>query len=265
MATKREIINWAGSGTATAILAATAFLCGVMVGYDIPRDGQETPPMTAEVQDAPASEVPANPVTISDDEIAVSVLPLPVEKEMTEAQKIFNQELERLRADRAGLIEDARRTVGYVPEGQGQESTSNVQYAAVAGSARVLDTGMIYVDGQSIALAGIIPIPPDAFCESGDGTSFDCYNWALEGLKSWVDSRDATCSLTIRGEDMTGACEIPSYDGTSVLDVGSWMVSAGIAVADPYGSGVYDEAQQMAKDTKAGIWSGKFAFDGVAN
>lgn len=263
MASKTAVLRSAGGGLGQAAMFLIAFGGGVYVGHGLDRAADAPMPVVVKEDAVPASS-PA---------VETDVLPPPVDpiappakiEEVTEAQRLFDAEVQRLHEERGRAIEEARRTFGYVPEGEGGDAVGTVRYGSIAGPAVVVDTGLISIDGQDIRIAGIIPIPPSAICEGPDGSSFDCYNWALEGVQSWVGGREATCSLMIRNETVSGACEIPSADATSVVDIGSWMVSAGLAVADPYASGLYDQAQQTAKDNKVGVWSGSFAFNGVTN
>ena len=264
-----KILQGAASGAALGTAMMLAFGFGVYFGGDI--YARHVPGAPVKASSGAVSEIVPEAGPGQPPEVRVEILPPPATgpvlapETKSRAREIFEQAYERSVAGRDD-IEDARHRFGYARQGDvSPNAGAGKTFGAVAGAARVINSGEIDVAGQAVRIGGILPIPPSAICEHDSGETFDCYNWAVDGMRSWIDGREATCALTIRGDDVVGACEIPSSDGASVVDVASWMIGAGLAVQDPTGTGIYDRAETAARAARAGIWSGFFSFSGVSS
>lgn len=258
---RKSVIHMASGAFTGAAVMAAAFIAGTMVN-----DRQPFAPV--EASDPHPEKIVA--VVPQSEAVTVSVLPPPpvepAKDHGGEAQAVFDAAYASVTSREPISVNTARTRYGYyrtgdAPPGARRDET----FGAIAGPATVLDSGAIEISGQRVSLGNIMPIPPHAICERDSGESFDCYNWAVEGMRSWINGREANCALTIRPEDVLGACEIPTADGTGLVDIGSWMVGAGIALPDPSGTGIYDRAGISAREGRVGIWSGYFAFNGVSS
>lgn len=145
-------------------------------------------------------------------------------------------------------------------EGGGDVAT---RYFSVSGPLDMTDDGAVVVDGTTILLSGMMLPGPDASCTAADGEGYDCHTWAVTGVRDHFKGKQAFCSVSEEGGVNYGLCDVLFGEGSQAIDLASWMVSAGLAVAhDVPAPSLYHEQEAQAKGQMSGLWEGTFAFGG---
>jgi endonuclease YncB( thermonuclease family) len=134
-------------------------------------------------------------------------------------------------------------------------STSTGQAAEViAGRASVIDGDTIEIRGERIRLFGIDAPETGQHCMDGEGKPYRCGQKAALVLDSRIGEGVVTCEVqdTDRYRRKVAICRVFGED------LGAWMVGLGWAVAYRSFTTRYVPAEQLAQNTKAGLWAGKF-------
>lgn len=148
------------------------------------------------------------------------------------------------------------------PESEG-EGADLPRYESLIGPAEFTDTGGLVINGRAVTLSGVLIPGEDSTCASGAGESYDCAAWAVGGLREFIGGKTASCSLTVLGDDTFGACDVMLSNDGRAIDLASWMVSAGIALAhDEPAPSLYRPQEADAQERKAGLWEGQFEIAG---
>lgn len=148
------------------------------------------------------------------------------------------------------------------PEGEGS-GTDIPRYESLIGPAMFDENGTLTINGRDVLLSGVMLPGEGSVCESGDGSSYDCEAWAAGGLREFIGGKTASCSLTVIGPNTYGACDVMLSDDGRAVDLASWMVSAGIALAnDVPAPSLYWAQENEARERKAGLWEGRFEIGG---
>lgn len=139
---------------------------------------------------------------------------------------------------------------------------ATARYVSLSGDIELGDGG-IKVAGKPVILSGVMLPPPGTECKSSSGESYDCHEWAMSGVREYISGKSASCSVSEMGDHNYGICDVVLGEGNKAIDIASWMVSAGIALAhdDPAPS-LYHDQEAAAKSRKAGMWEGTFEFNG---
>lgn len=182
----------------------------------------------------------------------------------------------------------AQQNMGYVPKGSpgevlpGMERVQSIpdawvigdsesegggeavpNYFSVSGTATFTDEGELSVNGTRILLSGALLPQPGGHCTTASDESYDCQSWAVSGLKTHIEGKTAFCSVSETNGNNYGLCDVLIGEDGKAIDLASWMVSAGIAVAyDVPAPSLYHPQELEAKTKKLGLWSGTFAFGG---
>jgi endonuclease YncB( thermonuclease family) len=124
----------------------------------------------------------------------------------------------------------------------------------VGGIARVIDGDTIDIGGTRIRLDGIDAPESKQTCQLG-GESYACGQRATEELITFMGARPVECTETgkDRNRRTIAKCRVNS------IDVGTWMVEHGWAVAFRKYSLEYVGAEDRARAAKLGMWAGTFA------
>lgn len=137
------------------------------------------------------------------------------------------------------------------------------RYESLIGPAEFTDTGGLVINDRAVTLSGVLVPDAGSSCTSGAGEPYDCATWAVGGLREFIGGKTVSCSLTIIGDDTYGACDVMLSDDGRAVDLASWMVSAGIALAnDNPATSLYHAQEADAKERKAGLWEGRFDIAG---
>ena len=123
----------------------------------------------------------------------------------------------------------------------------------LSGIARVIDGDTIEVRGTHIRLDGIDAPESKQTCEA-NGQTYACGEQATEALIVLLGARPVECTETgkDRYQRIIAKCRVDS------IDLGTWMVEHGWAVAFRKYSLEYVRAEDRARSAKLGIWAGTF-------
>lgn len=123
----------------------------------------------------------------------------------------------------------------------------------VEGSAQVVDGDTLSVNGMLLRLEGVDAPELAQTCEVG-GEHWHCGRAASDALVEWIADRRVTCVKkgVDRYQRMLARC---FADG---IDMQSWIVSKGWALAYAKYSSDYVDAENVARASRAGIWRGSF-------
>ena len=131
--------------------------------------------------------------------------------------------------------------------------------ADIVGKAKITDGDTIVINDVRIRFTGS-DAPESYFfgktqtCLDAEGQEWECGKAATVKLKELVNNQEVRCSD--EGKDRYGRTLGICYVGE--IDLQAEMVKSGIAVAYLRYSRRYEEEQNFAKRTKAGMWSGEF-------
>ena len=131
--------------------------------------------------------------------------------------------------------------------------------AEIIGKAKITDGDTIVVNDIKIRFTGS-DAPESYFfgktqtCLDAEGHEWECGKAATVKLKQLVNNQEVRCSD--EGKDRYGRTLGICYVGE--IDLQAEMVKSGMAVAYLRYSIRYEEEQNFAKKTKAGMWSGEF-------
>jgi endonuclease YncB( thermonuclease family) len=127
--------------------------------------------------------------------------------------------------------------------------------ADLAGQASVIDGDSIEIHGTNVRLFGIDAPESSQLCRNEDGAHYRCGQIASNALFDFIAKRPVECvDLDTRSwKRVVAVCNVA---GTDLAD---WMVRNGHALDWPqYSKGGYAAAQDEAKRTERGLWSGSF-------
>ena len=131
--------------------------------------------------------------------------------------------------------------------------------ADIVGKAKITDGDTIVINDVKIRFTGS-DAPESYFfgktqtCLNSKGQEWECGKAATVKLKELVNNQEVKCSD--EGKDRYGRTLGICYVGE--IDLQAEMVKSGMAVAYLRYSRRYEEEQNFAKRTKAGMWSGEF-------
>ena len=131
--------------------------------------------------------------------------------------------------------------------------------ADIVGKAKITDGDTIVINDVRIRFTGS-DAPESYFfgktqtCLNSKGQEWECGKAATVKLKELVNNQEVRCSD--EGKDRYGRTLGICYVGE--IDLQAEMVKSGMAVAYLRYSRRYEEEQNFAKRTKAGMWSGEF-------
>ena len=131
--------------------------------------------------------------------------------------------------------------------------------ADILGNAKITDGDTIVINDVRIRFTGS-DAPESYFfgktqtCLDAEGQEWECGKAATVKLKELVNNQEVRCSD--EGKDRYGRTLGICYVGE--IDLQAEMVKSGMAVAYLRYSRRYEEEQNFAKRTKAGMWSGEF-------
>lgn len=137
------------------------------------------------------------------------------------------------------------------------------RYFSLSGPISFGAMGEIIVDETQITLSGVVIPSADAQCYAGDGEAYDCMAWAQAGLNQHIAGKMAVCSVSEMMAENYALCDVMISDDGRAVDLASWAVSAGMALAnDVPARSLYHPQEADAKARGAGLWEGSFMFAG---
>jgi len=129
------------------------------------------------------------------------------------------------------------------PAAQGAEDPGTVRIAYPV----IRAAGALEWRGQPFGLAGVAVTAPDATCGT-EADAWPCGRVALTAIRRFVRTRTIECAAVDAAEpaDHRARCTVGGRD------IGEWLVTHGWAKAQ---GPAYGEAEQAAREAKAGLWS----------
>ncbi len=125
-----------------------------------------------------------------------------------------------------------------------------------AGADEVIDGDTLVVEGQKMRLFGVEAFELGQTCLDRQGKPWHCGTAAKAALAELVQGEAIACTV-IADEPKDGY--IARCTGRDDIDLGGYLVRAGLALADPRAGKVYLADQASAKATAAGAWGGTFS------
>ncbi len=124
--------------------------------------------------------------------------------------------------------------------------------SSISAPAKAIDGDSLEIGAARIRLIGIDAPEYDQQCKGSDGTLYPCGQQSADYLARLINGRAVTC--TIRQKDRYNRDLCTCYAGG--IDLNAEMVRRGFAIV--YLESPYQKEEQLAKQEKAGIWSGIF-------
>ncbi|HEV2557205.1 MAG TPA: thermonuclease family protein [Microvirga sp.] len=124
----------------------------------------------------------------------------------------------------------------------------------IVGRASVTDGDTLEIRGQKIRLHGVDAPESSQLCKDAAGKDYRCGQKAALALADQIRAANVTCEKTDsdRYGRVVARCWLPD------LDINSWLVSEGYAMAyRQYGTDYVSE-EDGARSQKRGIWAGSF-------
>jgi endonuclease YncB( thermonuclease family) len=126
----------------------------------------------------------------------------------------------------------------------------------VARADQVIDGNTLVVEGQQMRLFGVDAFEPSQTCLDRQGRPWHCGTAAQAALAELVQGGAIAC-VVVTDEPNDGY--IARCTGRDGIDLGGYLVRAGLALADPQAGKVYLADQAAAKAAEVGAWSGTFS------
>lgn len=126
---------------------------------------------------------------------------------------------------------------------------------AAADADQAIDGNTLEIQGQRVRLFGIDAFEPGQTCLDAGGQPWRCGAAAEAALAELIQDHGVACTVIEEDdpEQYVARCTVRDE-----VDVGSYMVGAGLALADPAASGEYADAEAAARQARAGAWAGTF-------
>lgn len=128
----------------------------------------------------------------------------------------------------------------------------------ITGTARVLHTDMIEVEGVTLRLFAIDVLAFEQTCDNGL-IVYPCGQVAAGRLANALVNQTVVCAQPA-GQQGVADGEAPQLAICRVrgVDIADWLVRTGFAFADRAHPEVYAEAETVARSSTTGIWRGPF-------
>jgi endonuclease YncB( thermonuclease family) len=124
--------------------------------------------------------------------------------------------------------------------------------SSLSGPAHATGTLSLAVDGQSVRLYGVLPPARTDRCAIGTGAPQSCEDVTQAMLAAKLArAASVTCQLPT-GATLAEPTRVCRDAGG--VDIASYLVSEGLAVADPHAKGGYVSAESAARSSGKGLW-----------
>lgn len=124
----------------------------------------------------------------------------------------------------------------------------------IEGKATIVDGHTLFVSGHALRLHGIEAPALAQECKTVVGTAWPCGKKAMERLSALADGQAVSCAVEeSAGEGAAVTCSV-----RGISDVGRIMAEEGLAVPNGYDRGRYANVAALARENRAGLWSGTF-------
>jgi endonuclease YncB( thermonuclease family) len=127
---------------------------------------------------------------------------------------------------------------------------------ALALADEVIDGDTLVVEGQHMRLFGIDAFELQQTCLDRSGQPWHCGVAAKAALAELVQDQAIACTVIDDSGDNGYVARCTVRDE---VDLGGYLVRAGLALADPNDGGDYVSLERSARAAAAGAWAGTFA------
>lgn len=119
---------------------------------------------------------------------------------------------------------------------------------------KILGGDKIIVNGMPVRLYGVATPVLGQNCTDAHGRGYDCGYISARKLQEIIGSDPVSCKIMQQNKqgDLMAACSVSSFD------IGAVMVEAGWAIALPDITPIYVPYEQKARQSKSGLWEGRF-------
>jgi endonuclease YncB( thermonuclease family) len=125
-----------------------------------------------------------------------------------------------------------------------------------AAADQVIDGDTLVVEGQHMRLYGVDAFEPEQTCLDRQGRPGHCGTAAKAALAELVQGEAIACTV-VADEPTDGY--VARCTGRDGIDLGGYLVRAGLALADPQAGKAYLADQAAAKASAVGAWGGTFS------
>ena len=133
-------------------------------------------------------------------------------------------------------------------------STLSITYAT---DIKVIDADTLEYKGNKIRLMGIDAPELDQLCKDSKNVLYPCGKIAANKLDEWIKSFfDKNVDCKNHGLDRYGRTLSTCWIG--IVNINSWLVSQGWAIAYRHYSDNFVTEEQNAKKNRKGVWNGSF-------
>lgn len=124
----------------------------------------------------------------------------------------------------------------------------------ISGQVSVYDGDRIDLDGRRMRLAGIDAPEPRQTCADAQGKLYNCGRVSEVALAQKLVGKTVVCEEigSPRASSVVAICRLGEED------IGAWLVSEGLAVAERVGEVRYARQEAEASRAKRGLWAGSF-------
>ena len=129
----------------------------------------------------------------------------------------------------------------------------------ITGTAEVIDSDLLRVDGRRVYLFGIESLESGQDCAIGTEL-WECYPAAVRKLQTIVTGGEVTCEI------MSGPDFLDQVIARCVLggeDIAAQYIRSGFAVTIPEETDAYEDEMAAAQQEGVGLWQGRFFLPSV--
>ena len=144
-------------------------------------------------------------------------------------------------------------------------TTVRAQYEAITFPAAVsFETGDSWqYEGRKFRLFGVQACIRGTVYRAPDGAEGDCGMQSIASLAALFSTGSIGCQPVGRAKDDATFVVCAAQLDNATVDVGTALISSGVAFAAAYPSGApvsaaYAVAESIAKDNRSGLWAGRF-------
>jgi endonuclease YncB( thermonuclease family) len=119
----------------------------------------------------------------------------------------------------------------------------------------VIDGNTLVVEGQRMRLYGIDAFALEQTCLDAHDQPWRCGTAAKAALAELVQGQAVACTVV---DDSQGGVYVARCTVRDNVDLGTYLVRAGLALADRRVGDDYVAAEQAARAARAGAWGGTF-------
>lgn len=124
----------------------------------------------------------------------------------------------------------------------------------ITGPAVVLDGHSLAINGHAVRLHGVEAPGLGQTCMSASRTTWPCGTKARDRLEKIAGGEQVVCTVIQQAGD--GAAALCAVRG--IADIGTFLVTEGLAVPNGHAGGKYAAAAGTARAAGAGLWGGRF-------